>query len=611
MKITIAGSEETAAFTYRFRRGINKSLDLATILIADKDGAKTQAYPFTSKGFKEVIIEDPTGIKVFAGRVRDISTKDMFLVPECEGWLAQLNDVQIESYDTKEILKSGTTTREGVIGSVSGQTIDGCQVGGVNPEWTANQWVGYAVVFPDKLGSTTRTSIEWCTQADAYVDEEQFELEVAWYQHDHNYAHAKDWDDDWGNVASYCVCDGAYMYSLLLRLLFQTAIPKSSISSVDIYCKWGVSNQDSGELPTKLQIYNWSTLSYDTLSSKNDTYGIYDETFTGKSPDYVSSSGGIKIRIASNSVYGSGPYTRYAIDYCKVVVNYTGTLIQDVFPIASNGDDHITSSNNFENAGVLGTDPFTICKKTSEHIKILAQTYDAQKTIDVSNVVATSNYRAREWKERTALEIMLDLAEEDQTDLWLGLDQKLYYNQTYGTPSKYIDDNDVIKRFSRLTTGLMMKNEAHIWGYKYPSPSTTEVHEVRINQSSKDTFGIARTQVERDTTIYTSIDAKSRGDSIVAKNGFPVPQYTLALAGKKNADGVAVDVGNYINLNLTKCGSQNLLVVDKAYDPVSDETEYVIAQVGSRARIYAVDVADALAEMGNRLYRLMIQAAQR
>lgn len=608
MKITIAGSEETAALSYRYRRGINKSIDSATILILDKDGAKTQTYLFSLKGFKEVIIEDPTATKVFAGRIRDIATKDLFLPVDCEGWLAQLNDVQIESYDTKEILKSGTTTREATVGSVSGYTIDGCLVGGVNPGWTADQWVPflpniYAVVFPDKLGSATRTFLDHCSEA--------WVAPGTWIQSDHTKSHVKDWDENWNNIATYCVAASAYNVSLVLGLTFQTSIAKSTMSKIDVAVKWGWRWAATGSYPISLQIYDYSTSSWYTLSGYSYTPGIKDEVFTNLDKNkYVSDGGQVKLRISG--VNGqSSDITQYVFDFAQVTYYYTGTLIQEIFPITSNGDDHITSSSNFQNAGVCGTDPFVICKMTSEHVRNLVSTYDVQKTIDTVNVTDTDNYRAREWREATALQIISELAEEDQTDFWLDLDQNFYYNQTYGTPSKYINDDDVIKTFTRATMGLAMKNEAHIWGYKYPSPFNTEIHEVRISQSSKDTFGITRTQVERDTSIYTSIDAKSKGDSIVAKNAFPTPQYTLALARKKNADGVVIDIGNCINLNLTKYGSQDLLIVGKAYDPITDETEYIVAQVGSGARMYVVSAIDAIAEIGTRLSRLLIQAGQR
>jgi hypothetical protein len=459
--------------------------------------------------------------------------------------------------------------------------------------------VGYGVVVPDLGAISAKTSPIFSISgwSDGIPE-----------QPDHTKTYAKDWDDNWTNRTLYCYSYKPDGYGFLtLGLQFQTSIPKADIDSMNIYIKYGVMNHNTSS-PARLGIFNFTTGVYETLTSHNDATGIYDESFADTNLNHISNDGTIYITLFRDD-YFEPSNAVYVMDYCKIVIYYEGSRVEMTFPITANTDNAITSSQSFEGAGILGDSIFHICKVTSEHIKNLAQTYDVQKTIDVSNVIATPNFRARTWKESTALDIIADLATEDNVDFWLDLNQKLYYNKSL-TQSKTIDVDDIIIEPEIITLGSAMKNEAHVWGHKYSD--TVEVHEVRMRQDSKDNFGITRSLVERDTTIYTGTDAATRGDSLLTKTAFPRSQYRITLPGKKNADSQVIDVGELIRLIISKYSADvNLFVAEKSYDPTTDRATYTLCQLGSSAGHYLPDALTAILNLGLKMNRLSIQAAER
>lgn len=635
MKVYVNGSQETRAFTYRYRRGISKAVDVATVILDDLNGSATADYLPQSSLYHPIYIEDPDGTKVFDGRIRDISTRGTFVILECEGWLSQHNDMSIESYNTKEILLS-PTYRDGVIGSVSGAQILDCTVNSQNPSWTTNQWANgnYAVVFPDNLSSVARIADVYAQNVTHAEGELGFVMGLWW-----DYSQQKYFTDagDEGDLRTLDVKDvppgdwdsghaiGGTPWGTIgnppwFQVEFQLGVSKTLLVSngldIHVHAHWWSHGYGGNPYHSAVafRVYNWNTSAWVTLLSSENYDGSFESDLTSQSNDYVSDSGVVRVRmtLVNYDQENDANSPLWDMDYCKLTIHYNGVVQIGTFPITANTDNDITSSADFANAGVQASDPFVICKKSSENIKALVQTYDTQKTFTVTNVFATSKYPPREWKEATAFQIISELADEDDCDFWVDLSQNFYYNKTPTSPTKIIDSDDRFLDFGISMLGSQLKNEAHIWGYKYPSPSTMEVHQVRTSQSSKDTFGLTKTHVERDTSIYTAVDANTRGDAILSKSSFPKRQFTVVLVGKLTTDGYSIDVGETVNLILSKYSlNENLIVVGKAYDPIRDEMTYEVAYCGSAGRYVPTDLLRQLDNLGRTVYRLMVQSAQR
>jgi hypothetical protein len=615
--------KETGFRSYQIDHEFNKPAR-ATIKIADPTGAKLRKYNIDDDdvylGIARVEIEDPDATTVFYGRilraVGDGGSKTLTL--ECEDYMSQLGDNLI-TYDMRE--KLGTTDlrqsiarsdRDGAfVGPAQNNAgtyyfyDDGADYSGgmafANDQYNGGAGAHYLMLTGGMAGTNTWRFAPY----DKTVTEPVDGIDAD------NDAPERVWVDD--AVTDSCNDnDGPYTVDYTFRAYLGHNTPSDfyvhdSIKRASIDITYLISGTNA---TFDLEIYdnNPAVVDYVTVREGLDT----PTTVTAETgipipiqllPYIVDANGLIKVRL-SIGCDGVNIVTT-GIDYlwveleCETTGYSTAVTINDTI---NPNKLEIATDLTAAATRVWEWIPYCIAKKICTHINGLVTTYDTQFTLTTS-VESTTGISTRQYVDKSVLEILEDLAQQDNAVFWTPLGTtEVTWKKTFGADTAQITDADVDYWTSAWDYKTMF-NTAKVYGAR--------IGDYEIAQTANDAASVAKygdashykTKVIRNSGVVSDTDAASIASVLSARDADPLQIIQAKLSGFDTTYRLGT-ITEITSSDLWSTAAKDYVVIRWSYDSAQHKSTITLHPKSSVGYM-EVNFSDSQTERTRRTANMM------
>jgi len=625
-----AEAEETAFLSYRIVHRFNEPAE-AIITIADPTGTKAQKYNVDANdvyvGPGKVTIEDPDATDVFYGRIMraEADTVARTVTLYAEDWLSQLNEEQI-LYDMREDL-DGSGLRESTIYPDIGDTdgngvypavttgIGGAHIYDNRMSWAANLFNNMYLVLTGGMAGTNTWGTcpydEVVTGDGGGIDSDIGDETDLWV--DDNNSHAV-WDNDenWtqdyyfriyvGNdtASAFYVDDSISAATIDVTYVFKDD-DADATCEVQIYCD----SDDDGTLDT------WATVgqlpTYDAQLGhyySRASLPVPAEYFNGVTNDNVVGSDGVaKVRLNVTKGTSNAYLYVYYIRF-NVTVDTTGFSAADKILATTNGNRLSTQTYDFSTAAyqVWEVLPYSIGRPIYKHIDsaetpgTLITDGDIIETLTCAATIEhTSGVSTRQYKNKTRLEIIQDLAKQDKAEFWVSLGTTtVNYKSTWndGAPET-LTDTDVNSWLGTFDYSRLA-NEFNVYGMRI---GDTELYSNVTDATSIGKYIATRSQTHKGTGLVSEADTKAYATALVNQyaNVQQIVMCTIRGNTAKVAHAKTLVLGDEVSITSTYLGlSADVYIVQRwEYDADTNLTTMLLHPRVSQTGLQREDFGSA------------------
>lgn len=555
---TWAEAEDTKLRTYNITHRLNRPAE-ATIVLADVDGSLLRKYNADDDdvyiGVGKVTLEDPDGTDIFYGRIKRAlgNFKERTLTLECKDWLDQLDDEHI-TYDMREKLGTTDMRQSKIRADPDGQALAVEDAGGgvyyIYDDGDYDDDGGMAFVNDAyntyKLFCTAGMagSRIWefrpyqCTiSADEGAgDFQSNDIEDVWTS-DGNSVTCWDNDEDWTKIFDFHVELG---HNTPSDFYVHDSTKSAFLTAITSF------KDDSGEDSLcEIEIYDIGAAAYVSLgdlkpydSARGTIWEDKVYTIPLDSHDFVDATGIAKVRF--NVTRGAGTTYLYVKELyisieCETTGYASGNTINDTInpnKLTVATDPTTATTQLWE--GI----PYCIAKPIYLHLESATGLIGGGDTVitltyGAANIENTSGYSTTQFKNKTRLDIIKTLAEQDKASFWITLGgSTVTYQKTFGAHTVDISDATVDDYQSVFDYDTMF-NTVDVYGArigdyevyqqgsdagqvtKYRSTKNKIVSSTGI-VSDADAFDIATTLGSRDSEILQILSCTINGNTATA-----------------------------------------------------------------------------------------------
>jgi hypothetical protein len=222
---------------------------------------------------------------------------------------------------------------------------------------------------------------------------------------------------------------------------------------------------------------------------------------------------------------------------------------------------------------------YSICKPIYKHIDsaeggTLVTGYDPLVTItSAGNIEHTSGISSRHYTERTALEMLQDLAPRDQAVFYMALGTtEMYWVKDFsGAADNSWTDTDVLQCIMGETDYEPMRNEYHLYGIRIDDNQLvvdTSDLSPDPGEDSKERYGVTRSEVQ-STQATSEYELESAGGVLVERDE------DVHMFLQVEVAGLSTDrLGDKISITNTYLGfsSEVYVITNWHYDSLRDKT---------------------------------------
>lgn len=583
-----AEAEETQLRSYEIEHTFNAPAK-CIITLNDPDGSLIQKYNCDANdvylGVGKLTLEDPTGTDIFYGRIRrvvgDSDAKTVTL--ECYDWLDQLDDEFI-TYDMREKLNGNI--RQSTIYSDWDDT-DGHGIAPAtdpasfyvydkNIGLTADAHNGQYLIFTTGMaGSHTwgRGPYTHTTTAAVGIDTDSFDGVFGDLWNDDGLGHLiADNDEDFtvdyefhvylghNTPSDFYVHDSVTGARLTLTYFLTVATVEGAV-----YVRNAANTAwyDLGSLePTQDAVY------------KRVTFDIPE----AYAQDMVDANGMTKIRfdIDHNGVGAdlSIRYLRLEID-CETTGKNTSAYISD-------GETYrLTVTTNFTAAAnqIWDEVPYCIAKPIYLHLEsatgpILGGDSIVELTAGIGDIENTTGLSTTQFKDKTRLEILRRLAEQDASVFWITLGgTTVTYKKTFGADTMQLTDGKVLS-WQSLHDYNTMFNSYKVYGARL---GDYEIYQLSENAASKTKYRSTKSKVIRSAGLVSDYGASVLGTALAAKTNEVDQMVGCTIYGNTAtaAHATTIKLGEIVEITssyLWPTAAKDYIVSRFVYDSVQNKT---------------------------------------
>ena len=586
-------AEETAIVSYRLTHRLNAPCE-AWITISDPTGVKARKYNVDANdvfvGPAKIYIEDPNGTDIFYGRLMRATANTGSRTVElyCQDWLSQLNEEQI-TYDMRERLSGdlggGTYLRASTIAS----DYDDTDANGIAP---ANNVAGTFYVY-DKSGILTADAHNGMKMMLLDGMAGEIQVKTGPYTYTANDSDgAMDVDmfigvdpdnirDLWVEDTDYYSCSDASDYTVDFN--FKTWVTDSafyvasSITGARVYITYG-GFADSFDV--SLELYNGAT--YDTIGRiiGDSALTVFKQTFD--IPDNLlagmhDANGEAIVRInVAEATGGTG-----RVYHLKLEVDASTTGYSTAIAITDGETYRLTVGTDLSADATKVWDglPYCVAHEIYKHIDSAHGTLitdgDTMQIISCAATIEhTSGISTRRYEDRTRLEILQDLAQQDKAEFWMPLGTAtLYYDDTW-------DDNPVDETLTDADVNSIIStfdynkqaNEVTAYGMRI---ADRQLQSTYTDAASVLKYKQTRTRTVRSSGLTAETDTLARATALVNQLKDVQQMLTVTIAGNTAtaAHLKTIVVSDEITVTSTYLGlSAAYIVREFQYDSKNNET---------------------------------------
>ena len=599
-------AEETAFLSYTIQHRFNAPAE-AKIILSDPTGAIARKYNVDANdvfvGAGKVTIEDPTATDIFFGRIMraEADTESRTVMLYCEDWLSQLNEEQI-TYDMREKLNGNT--RASVIKSDYENT-DGLGIGpavledGVGAEdpdlyhvydhdigLTADAHNGMYLV----LGAGMAGDHSWRTGpytetvtpsaapmlVDLFVGVNPDDIQDLWSE-----------DTDYHSLSD--TADWTVDYS------FKSWVPDSaffvSCSGARVHIQYGEAG-DSFDI--SMELYNGG--GYDSIGrvigdALNTRFEKTIEVPAHLLATMFDADGVVKVRL--NCAEATGGTIR--VYYIHVEIDTSTEGYSTPIAITDGETYRLTVGTDLSADATKVWDgvPYAIAQPIYKHIDsaetpgTLITDGDIMEALTCAATIEhTSGISTRQYKDKTRLQILQDLAQQDKAELWLPLaSTTVSYKSTWndGAPTA-LTDTDVLS-WRSVFDYTKLANEFNIYGVRV---GDTELFSNVTDATSIAKYKATRSQTRKGVGLVSEADTLAYGTALVAQYKDVQQILTATIRGNTAtaAHPKTIVLGDEISITSTYLGltASVYIIQSWAYDSKNNMTSIVlhprVSQVG-------------------------------
>jgi len=274
-----------------------------------------------------------------------------------------------------------------------------------------------------------------------------------------------------------------------------------------------------------VQVYNHNTTLWTTIGkipADTDYFSMFSFDVPGAYLSHIFDTDGVvHLRFAMDWAVAAAVLE---IAYCVVQVDADTTGYSSSILISDGTTKRLTITTDLSTntTRVWHNVPYCVTQPIYKHIDTaeldaLIQGDDIMTLTAAANIEHTTGLSARQYEERTRLEILQDLAEQDRAAFWVTLGSvDLVWKSTFndGAPTA-MTDASVLHWVTGDWDYKSSYNEYHVYGARIgDSQLFYETHDT----TTKDTYGVYRTQTVRNTGFISEYDCKTAATNLVARD---------------------------------------------------------------------------------------------
>ena len=198
-------------------------------------------------------------------------------------------------------------------------------------------------------------------------------------------------------------------------------------------------------------------------------------------------------------------------------------------------------------------------------------------TCAVGNVENTTGVSTRQYKNRTRLQILQDLATQDGAVFFIALGgSTVTYQKTFGADTATLTDS-VVDNWQSLFDYSTMSNDALVYGARL---GTYEVFQQSQHAASIAKYRATKSTVITSTGITSDIDAKAIADNLVAKDNDILQMVQCTISGFDTTHRLSTVV-EITSSYLWSTAAKDYVVVRWAYDSKAHKSYLTLHPVSS------------------------------
>lgn len=474
-------------------------------------------------GSGKVRLEDPNATDVFLGRIIRVvaNTEDRTVILECEDYMGQLADEEI-TYDMREDL-DGSGLRQSVIYPDYDDT-DGL---GIRPAYNN---AGTKYVYDSQVGLTANAhngqnlvltagmagSGVWETGPYAQSDSGALFLDAF----DNDIGDLWTYDDDAHNTSK----AGAYWTEYDFRTWVTDSDFYVSISAAKVTVSYTYGSEFT------VQLYNGATYNIIGALAGGGSAGDDRTIETFDIPASLLSgmhdaNGECIVRFDTQVVGGGALNIHYLeVEITTVTTGYSTTMA------ISDGETYrltIDTDLSADATKVWHGLPYCVADEIYTHINGLVTTADTQHTMTTS-VESTSGISTRQYKDKSTLSIIQDLARQDMAVFYTALGTaQVTYVKTFGASTETMSDATPDSWISSMDY-LTMFNRAKVYGVRL---GDYEIFQEVGSEPSESQYGISKTKTIKGSGVVSDSDALEVATTLSARDSTLQQMVNCTLSG--------------------------------------------------------------------------------